>query len=125
MANFWEGVVSLNNWNQNRLSTLIVKKLFGTVSGKKICILGFSFKANTNDTRDSAALNICKNLLEEGAYLAIHDPKVESKQIELDLNLKPVIESGDVEINQIRIDMKENGDFLEKYIKHVIELTRL
>ena len=97
VANFWESVVSLNNWNQNRLSTLIVKTLFGTVSSKKICILGFSFKANTNDTRDSAALNICKNLLEEGAYLIIHDPKVGSKQIELDLNLKPVIESEDVE----------------------------
>ena len=86
VANFWESVVKLNNWHQHRISTLIVKKLFGTVSGKKICILGFAFKANTNDTRESAAINICNDLLNEGAILSIHDPKVESKEISKVLN---------------------------------------
>ncbi len=85
VAEFWEGVVKLNNWHQHRLSRLITKKLFGTISGKKICILGFSFKANTNDTRESAAITICKDLLEEGAFLSISDPKVNKKQIEIDL----------------------------------------
>ena len=92
VANFWEGVVKLNNWHQHRISELIVKKLFGTVSGKKICILGFAFKANTNDTRESAAINICKDLLEEGAILKIHDSKVDPKQISIDLNIKNDIE---------------------------------
>tara|TARA_B100000212_G_scaffold119733_1_gene89517 strand:+ start:4493 stop:5923 length:1431 start_codon:yes stop_codon:yes gene_type:complete len=96
VANFWEGVVKLNNWHQHRISKLIVKKLFGTVSGKKICILGFSFKANTNDTRESAAINICKDLLEEGAILFINDPKVEAKQIARDLQLQ---ENKNLEIN--------------------------
>ena len=82
---FWEGVIKLNNWHQHRISKLIVKKLFGTVTGKKISILGFAFKANTNDTRESAAINICKDLLEEGAILSIHDPKVEKWQISKDL----------------------------------------
>ena len=86
VANFWEEVVKLNNWHQHRISRLIIKKLFGTVSGKKICILGFSFKSNTNDTRESAAINICKDLIEEGAILFINDPKVEPKQIAVDLN---------------------------------------
>ncbi len=88
VANFWEGVVKLNNWHQHRISELIVKKLFGTVRGKKICILGFAFKANTNDTRESAAINICRDLLDEGAILHIHDPKVDLLQIEKDLFLK-------------------------------------
>ena len=88
VAIFWEGVVQLNNWHQHRISELIVKKLFGTVRGKKICILGFAFKANTNDTRESAAINICKDLLNEGAILHIHDPKVDPKQIEKDLSKK-------------------------------------
>ncbi len=88
VGDFWESVVQLNNWHQHRISKLIVNKLFGTITGKKICILGFSFKANTNDTRESAAITICKDLLEEGAYLAIHDPKVEPKQISIDLNIK-------------------------------------
>ena len=85
VGNFWEGVVKLNNWHQHRISKLIIKKLFGTVSGKKINILGFAFKANTNDTRESSAINICKDLLEEGAILYIHDPKVNSLQISNDL----------------------------------------
>ena len=85
VADFWEGVVKLNNWHQHRISSLIVKKLFGTVTGKKICIMGFAFKANTNDTRESAAINICKDLLQEGALLFIHDPKVDKKQIAKDL----------------------------------------
>ena len=57
-------------------------------SGKKISILGFAFKANTNDTRESAAITICKDLLEEGAILSIYDPKVDKSQIEKDLGIK-------------------------------------
>ena len=89
VANFWEEVVRLNNWHQHRISQLIVKKLFGTVTSKKICILGFAFKANTNDTRESSAINICKDLLDEGAFLKINDPKVEKSQISKDLNIPP------------------------------------
>jgi UDPglucose 6-dehydrogenase len=90
VAKFWESVVTLNNWHQNRVSRLILDKLFGTLSGKKIAILGFAFKANTNDTRESAAIQICKNLIDEGATLHIHDPKVEVKQIAKDLNKEPI-----------------------------------
>jgi len=87
VAKFWEVVVSLNNWHQHRISKVVVKNLFGTVTGKKICILGFAFKANTNDTRESAAINICKDLIEEGAVLFIHDPKVNANQISKDLSI--------------------------------------
>ncbi len=81
VGRFWESVVELNSWNQNRISNLIIKKLFGTVSGKHIYIMGFAFKANTNDTRESAAIKICKDLLNEGALLYINDPKVIPEQI--------------------------------------------
>tara|TARA_Y200000002_G_scaffold362043_1_gene348717 strand:- start:1668 stop:3092 length:1425 start_codon:yes stop_codon:yes gene_type:complete len=87
VANFWEEVVFLNEWHQHRISKLIVQKLFGTISGKKIAILGFAFKANTNDTRESAAITICKDLIDEGALLAIHDPKVTPDQIAKDLGI--------------------------------------
>ncbi len=90
VANFWEGVVTLNNWHQKRIANLITKKLFGTLSNKKIAILGFAFKANTNDTRESAAIKICKDLLDEGAILKIHDPKVSEEQISKDLNSLPI-----------------------------------
>ncbi len=88
IANFWEGVVHINKWHQHRISNLIVKKLLGTIIGKKICILGFAFKANTNDTRESASINICKDLIEEGAILFINDPKVTAYQISIDLDQK-------------------------------------
>ena len=58
------------------------------MSGKKISILGFSFKANTNDTRESPSIKICKELLEEGANLAIYDPRVSKNQIMTDLGRK-------------------------------------
>jgi len=88
VAKFWESVVEINSWHQKRISEIIVKKLFGTVANKKLVILGFAFKANTNDTRESAAITICKNLLNEGANLVIHDPKVNPSQIEYDLKIK-------------------------------------
>ena len=81
VANYWEQIVSINNWQQNRIYEKIVHKLFRNLSGKKIAILGFAFKANTNDTRESPAIQIAANLLEEGSILQIHDPKVSLKQI--------------------------------------------
>ena len=81
VANYWKEVLKINNWQQNRLTNIIVKKLFGTLINKKIGILGFAFKANTNDTRESPAINICSNLLLEGAKLSIYDPKVKFQEI--------------------------------------------
>ncbi len=99
VAKFWESVVTLNSWHQSRISKLITKKLFGTISGKKIIILGFAFKGNTNDTRESAAIQICKDLLDEGALLFIHDPKVSKDQIIKDLGSEPRGESNNQIIN--------------------------
>ena len=87
VAAYWEEVVNINNWQKDRIFKLIVLKLFGTVFEKKLAILGFSFKANTNDTRNSASIEICKNLINEGAILSIYDPKVDKNQIDKDLNL--------------------------------------
>lgn len=85
VAKYWEQVIEINSWQQNRISRIIVDKLFGTISGKKLTILGFSFKPNTNDTRESPSINICQSLLEEGSYLNIYDPKVANEQMESDL----------------------------------------
>ena len=85
VADYWESVVALNNWQQHRIARLVVEKLFGTVTGKRLAILGFAFKADTNDTREAPAIRICRDLLEEGAQLAIHDPKVAAHQIARDL----------------------------------------
>ena len=85
VADYWENVISLNNWQRKRIADLIVEKFFGTVTDKKIVILGFAFKANTNDFRESSAYYISKELLENGAKLVIHDPQVAYKEINLAL----------------------------------------
>ena len=85
VADYWESVVALNTWQQHRIARLVVQKLFGTVTGKRLAILGFAFKADTNDTREAPAIRICLDLMEEGAQLAIHDPKVEAQQMARDL----------------------------------------
>jgi UDPglucose 6-dehydrogenase len=89
VANYWQYVVTLNDWQQHRISRLVVSSLFGTVSGKRLAILGFAFKADTNDTRESPAIQICRDLIEEGAELAIVDPKVGAGQISQDLGREP------------------------------------
>ena len=81
VASYWEQVVKINNWQQERIYKIIVEKLFGNLASKKIAILGFAFKANTNDTRESPAISICTNLLYEGSFLKINDPKVKHSSI--------------------------------------------
>ena len=81
VADYWEQVVKINLWQQRRISSLVIRNLFGTLSNKKLAIFGFSFKANTNDTRESPSINISKDLLQEGAKLNFYDPKVNEKQI--------------------------------------------
>ena len=88
VAEYWEQIIKINNWQKNRISKLIVEKLFGTVALKKIVILGFAFKANTNDTRESPAIDIVKDLIENGAQIVISDPKVKASQICKDLSLE-------------------------------------
>ena len=88
VAAYWETVVSMNNYQKSRFTKNIVKTLFNTVSGKKIAILGFAFKKDTNDTRETAAIRVCLDLIEEQANLAVYDPEVKESKIRKDLNLE-------------------------------------
>lgn len=75
VAHYWEGVVKINNHQKERFVLNMLHAMFNTLAGKKICIFGFAFKANTGDTRESPAIFISKRLLEEKAELVISDPK--------------------------------------------------
>ncbi|MES2738510.1 MAG: UDP-glucose 6-dehydrogenase [Verrucomicrobiota bacterium] len=89
VAAYWDHVIRMNDWQKRRFSERVIRTLFNTVTGKRIAVLGFAFKKDTNDTRESAAIYVCKDLLEERAHLAIHDPKVKPEQIRKDLVLSP------------------------------------
>jgi len=74
-ARYWESVVDINDWQQNRFVQNMLSNMFNTVAGKKIAIFGFAFKANTGDTRESPAIRVAQGLLDEHAEVVITDPK--------------------------------------------------
>ncbi len=106
VGDYWEQVVDINQWQQRRISSLVIKNLFGTLSNKKLAVFGFSFKANTNDTRESPSINISKDLLQEGAKLSFYDPKVKEKQIVIEFD-KSVEE---IFINDTALKAAEGAD---------------
>jgi UDPglucose 6-dehydrogenase len=84
VADYWESVVKINDYQATRFVRNILQAMFNTVADKRIAILGFAFKANTGDTRESPAISVCKQLLEEHAALAIYDPKaMENAKLDL------------------------------------------
>lgn len=85
VAAYWESVVKMNDWQKHRFAARIVRTLFNTVAEKKIAVLGFAFKKDTNDTRESAAISVCKDLLDEHARVVVYDPKVPAHEIRDDV----------------------------------------
>jgi UDPglucose 6-dehydrogenase len=81
VARYWEQVVEINTWQKTRFVRSMIRTMFNTIAGKRIAILGFAFKRDTNDTRESAAIDVCRALLAERAQLAIYDPRVSEAAI--------------------------------------------
>lgn len=81
VALYWEHVVQMNDFQKRRFAAKIVDSLFNTVADKKIAVLGFAFKKDTNDTRESAAINVVRDLLAEQANVVVYDPKVPAAEI--------------------------------------------
>jgi len=74
-AAYWQQVVSMNDWQQDRFVKNMVGRMFNTVSGKRIALFGFAFKKDTGDTRESPAIRVARQLVEERAHVVITDPK--------------------------------------------------
>jgi UDPglucose 6-dehydrogenase len=75
VARYWEAVVEMNDWQQARFVRNMIANMFNTVAGKRIAVFGFAFKADTGDTRESAAISVTKQLLAERAHVVVTDPK--------------------------------------------------
>ncbi len=86
VADYWEQVIIMNDHQKRRFANNIVRTLYNTVSGKKIAFLGWAFKKDTNDTRESASIYVANDLINEQAQIAVYDPKVSEKQILADLD---------------------------------------
>ncbi|MDD3645737.1 MAG: UDP-glucose 6-dehydrogenase [Bacteroidales bacterium] len=105
VADYWEQVIIMNNHQRSRFSRKIVQSLFNTVSGKKIAFLGWAFKKDTNDTRESAAIYVADALIDEQADIVVYDPKVRSEQMYADLDF---LNSRDSDVNRAKLMAAED-----------------
>ena len=85
VADYWEQVVKINDFQKNRFAQKIIDKFDGILSGIRVIILGWAFKANTNDSRESAAIYVAEKLYKAGANLEIYDPMVSQERIYSDI----------------------------------------
>jgi len=122
VADYWEQVIILNDYQKQRFAKKIISSLFNTVNGKKITFFGWAFKKDTNDTRESAAIYIAEHLIEDGAEIQVFDPKVPESKIKNDIRC--ILElNGEVEtkislkLNQIKV---YNNPIEAAYKSHAI-----
>ncbi|TFK29508.1 UDP-glucose dehydrogenase [Coprinopsis marcescibilis] len=85
VAAYWRQVVEMNEHQKRRFAKRVVDTMFSTITGKRIAVLGFAFKADTGDTRESAAITLIRDFQSEKAYVNVYDPQVEDEQIWQDL----------------------------------------
>ncbi|MCC9017170.1 UDP-glucose 6-dehydrogenase [Flavobacterium lipolyticum] len=100
VADYWEQVIIMNDHQKKRFSSKIVQTLYNTVADKKIAFLGWAFKKDTNDTRESAAIYVADDLINEQARISVYDPKVSKTKILNDLNY---LETRSVEENNLAV----------------------
>ncbi len=86
VADYWEQVILMNDHQKSRFAEKIIQTMYNTVNGKNIAFLGWAFKKDTNDTRESAAIYVADHLLDEEANIIVYDPKVPAGQIYKDLD---------------------------------------
>jgi len=86
VADYWHQVILMNNYQRDRFVKNMIKTMYNTVSGKTIAFLGWAFKKDTNDTRESAAIYVADMLIEEQATIKVYDPKVTASQMLHDLD---------------------------------------
>ena len=104
VAEYWHQVVKINDYQKERFAQKIIDHFGGDLVGKKIVVLGWAFKPNTNDSRNSPSIDIAIKLLNAGALLKIYDPKVKRELIFKDLNLDDEINEKVEILNQNQLN---------------------
>ena len=120
VAEYWHQVIKINDYQKDRFAKKIIDHFGGDLTGKTIAILGWAFKANTNDSRESAAIYVTEKLFNAGAILEIYDPMVSEETIFRDINY--CWNTSSIPIQQSRINILKSKPFLNK-VDTVIILT--
>lgn len=125
VADYWEQVVIMNNYQKSRFVKNIIKSLFNTVSGKKIALLGWAFKKDTNDTRETPAMYIARDLFLEQADIQVYDPRVNHEQIYRDLKnlLSETLSLTEIETIKEKVSVHSNPMESMKNAHAIIILT--
>lgn len=92
VAAYWNQVVVMNDYQKDRFSNLVVSRMFNTITGKRLAMLGFAFKKDTGDTRETASAHVAENLLQERAKIAVYDPQVKDEAMYLEMRYRNVTE---------------------------------
>lgn len=106
VARYWEQVVVMNDYQKSRFGSKIISTLFNTVAGKKIAFLGWAFKKDTNDTRESASIYVADQLLQDEAQITVYDPQVDSERMYMDME---ELETRSMDENKSRLTMAEDA----------------
>jgi|TARA_A100001015_G_scaffold229430_1_gene259418 UDPglucose 6-dehydrogenase len=117
VAEYWHQVVKINDYQKNRFAQTIIEYFGGDLSDKKILILGWAFKANTNDSRESASIYVTQKLYEAGAKIDIYDPLVPKKNIINDID---VIWGYNLDEVGQRVHIKKDNLSSDKYDAYII-----
>jgi UDPglucose 6-dehydrogenase len=105
VAEYWHQVVKINNYQRKRFANLILEKFEGNLSNTTISLLGWSYKKNTNDSRESASIYVSEMLLDKGANLNVYDPKVPAEKIKLDIENRLILQD---------LNKKDRGQILSR-----------
>lgn len=103
VAAYWKQVIEMNEYSKERFAHKVVAMMFNTITMKKIAVLGFAFKKDTGDTRETPAATICKFFRRERASISVYDPKVTERQIYLDLTEPGIVDDRDAVRKQVAI----------------------
>lgn len=106
VAAYWQQVVTMNEYQRDRFSRIMIESMFNTVTGKRIAIFGFAFKKDTGDTRETAAAFIVKNMLAERAVCAVFDPKVEDEEMYKELGYQGMSETSHPDLKKLVFSQK-------------------
>jgi len=120
VADYWFSVVTMNDYQKNRFVERVISSMFNTVKGKKIAIMGFAFKKDTGDTRETPAIDVCKGLIRDGGKCCIYDPQVSSDQIFRDMST-PKFEWDRPNYNKTESHFLENVDIAKSELDAVTD----
>lgn len=119
-----ESAIGVNHAREDRTVSISRNALGGDLHGKNICVLGLSFKEDTDDLRQSKSLNLITSLIAAGAHVKAYDPIIkEDRYPQACQNIDSCLEGSDMAI--VSTEWPQFAEMLEKYEGIVLDARRI